>query len=123
MDYKDRLEEILKILIQNRKGIEVNTYGLRQSSKQCLPDFDIISFYLQLGGKIITVGSDAHKAADVGEGVRDAVEIISNAGFKYLTVFSNREPHMIRISDKVSFHDLDNKIRLKYYGKNTLGGF
>jgi len=100
MDYYESLEEILKILIQNGKGIEVNTSGLRQASKACMPDFDIINLYFQLGGEVITVGSDAHSAEDVGKGVGDAIDIIKNAGFNYLTVFSERKPYMIRISDK-----------------------
>ena len=104
MNYREYLENILNVLIQNGKGIEVNTSGLRQASKECMPDLDIVSLYFHLGGEIITVGSDAHVAEDVGKGIGDAIDIIKNAGFNYLTVFSGREPHMIRISDKASFY-------------------
>jgi histidinol-phosphatase (PHP family) len=104
MNYREYLEEVLKIIIHNGKGIEVNTSGLRHASKECMPDLDIVSLYYQLGGEIITVGSDAHAAEDVGKGIGDAINIIKNAGFNYLTVFSGREPHMIRISDKPSVY-------------------
>ncbi|NMA69988.1 MAG: histidinol-phosphatase HisJ family protein [Desulfitobacterium sp.] len=100
LDYKERVAEILKILIQNGKGIEVNTSGLRQSSGECLPDFDIIRFYRQLGGEIITVGSDAHWASDIAKGIEDAIEIIHNAGFRYLTIYTNRKPRMVKISNQ-----------------------
>jgi len=104
IDYRDRLEEILKKIIQNGKGIEVNTSGLRQFAKECLPDLDIVSFYRQLGGEIITVGSDAHTAGDVGKGIKEAIEIIEQAGFKYITAYKNRQPSMIKIPQKSSFY-------------------
>lgn len=104
MEHKERLKEILSKIIQNGKGIEVNTSGLRQFAKECLPDFDIVSFYRQLGGEIITVGSDAHTAEDVGKGIREGLEMIERAGFKYITVYKNRQPSMIKISPKSSFY-------------------
>ena len=104
MNYKERLEEILKLIICNGKGIEVNTSGLRQSAGECLPGFDIISFYRQLGGEIITVGSDAHAAEDVGKGIGEALEIIKLAGFQCIAVYAGRQPSMIKISDKASVY-------------------
>lgn len=97
MDYKEELKEILKMLIENGKGIEINTSGLRQTAKACLPDLDIIRFYRQLGGEVITVGSDAHFAEDVGKGIREGIEIARNAGFKYMTIFTERKPEWIKI--------------------------
>ncbi|MDV3429282.1 MAG: histidinol-phosphatase HisJ family protein [Bacillota bacterium] len=99
MDYKDELEEIFKILIKNGKGIEINTSGLRQAAKSCLPDLNIVSFYRQLGGEIITVGSDSHYAKDAGKGIYEGIEIAKNAGFKYMTVFSQRKPEFIKIDN------------------------
>ena len=97
MDYKEELEEIFKILIENGKGIEINTSGLRQAAKSCLPDLNIVRFYRQLGGEIITVGSDSHYAKDVGKGINEGIEIAKNAGFEYMTVFSQRKPEFIKI--------------------------
>lgn len=109
MDYKERLEEILKIIIRNGKGMEVNTSGLRQSAEECLPGLDIISFYKQLGGEIITVGSDAHIADDVGKGIREAIEIIKLAGFNFMTVYTSRQPSMIKISEKSSIYHFNKQ--------------
>lgn len=80
----------------------MNTSGLRQFAKACLPDLDIVSLYRQLGGEIITVGSDAHTAEDVGKGIREGIEMIEQAGFDYITVYVNRQPSMIKISRKAS---------------------
>ena len=109
MNYKDRLEEILKIIIHNGKGIEVNTSGLRQSAKECMPALNIVSLYRQLGGEIITVGSDAHSAADVGKGILEAIEIIKLAGFNFMTVYTNRKPSMIRITEKTSIYQFNKQ--------------
>ncbi|MGI1660028.1 MAG: histidinol-phosphatase HisJ family protein [Desulfitobacterium sp.] len=109
LDYKERVAEILNIVIRNGKGIEVNTSGLRQASKQCMPDFDIIRLYKQLGGEIITVGSDAHWAEDVGKGIQDGLEMIKNAGFNYVTVYSNRQPRMIKIADQSTLFSIGGK--------------
>lgn len=92
MKYRDRVEEILKAIIQKGKGIEVNTSGLRDASHLCMPDLDILSLYRGLGGEIITIGSDSHRAIDVGEGVIHAVDLLKDAGFNYITVFDERRP-------------------------------
>ena len=109
IDYKDQIVEILKIIIENGKGIEVNTSGLRQSSKKCLPDLDIVSLYKELGGEIITVGSDAHTAKDVGKGIKEGLDLIEAAGFNYVTVYNERKPIMIKITDKSQSYSLKNK--------------
>jgi histidinol-phosphatase (PHP family) len=102
MAYQEQIEEILRIIIANGKGIEINTSGLRQESKECLPGLDILKIYKQLGGEIITIGSDAHFAKDVGKGVKEAIELLKTAGFKYVTVYSQRQPEMIKISGRPS---------------------
>lgn len=104
MDYKDQLEEILMILIKNGKGIEINTSGLRQHSKECLPGLDIVKFYRQLGGEIITVGSDAHRSEDVGKGIKEGIELAQTAGFDHMTVYSRRIPFMVKTYEKASVY-------------------
>ncbi len=112
IDYKEELEEVLKILINNGKGIEINTSGLRQHAKACLPDLDIVRFYRELGGEVITTGSDAHYAEDVGKGIKEAVEIAKTAGFQYITVFNNRKPEWIKITDDQSIYYFKNQLKL-----------
>ena len=60
-DYSDALDALLKMLVQRGKGIEVNTSGLAATS-QTMPETAVIARYHELGGEIITVGSDAHTA-------------------------------------------------------------
>lgn len=100
MEYREEVEEILKILIKNGKGIEVNTSGLRQHVKDYLPNLDIVKLYRELGGEIITIGSDAHCTADVGKGIHEGIALARQAGFKYITVFHRRKPEWIKIVEK-----------------------
>lgn len=90
--YADVLDEILKHLIENEKGIELNTGGIRRGLSQPNPSYDIIKRYKELGGEIITVGSDAHSTASIAYGFDTACEALKTCGFKYYTIFEGRMP-------------------------------
>ena len=96
-DYKDIIDEILKIIINNGKGIEINTSGLRYNLNTMHPNKDILKRYLELGGKIITLGSDAHLAEDLCSDFDIAIKELKEIGFKEITTFKNRKPSFIKI--------------------------
>ena len=95
--YSDITDEILRTVIRNNKAIEVNTSGLRQVIGKTLPDEDIIKRYRELGGKYITIGSDAHRWGDIASGVEEGFRILLHCGFTHFTVFEKREPHLLPI--------------------------
>ena len=95
--YDDQIDLLFKTLIEGGKGIEVNTSGLRQGLGVTLPDLGLIKRYRQLGGEIITIGSDAHFAEDLGAGVETAMDLLKEAGFRYFTFFREREPRMLKL--------------------------
>lgn len=97
LPYKDLLEAIFKTLISNGKGIEINTSGLREPLNSLMPNGDIVKFYRELGGEIITIGSDAHDPKDVGKGLEEAVEMLKYVGFNYIAVYEERKPKFIRL--------------------------
>lgn len=101
---KDFLAEVLKIVIRKNKGLEINTSGLRQKLEETMPGLDTLKLYKDLGGEILTIGSDAHFAAHVGEGIQDAIDLAISAGFKYLSVYNRREPQFIRIDESKNFY-------------------
>lgn len=86
------LKEVLQLAIHSGKGIEINTSGLRQAPKETMPGLDVLKIYKELGGEILTIGSDAHFAQDVGKGVGEAQVLARMAGFRSITVFENRKP-------------------------------
>ena len=89
-DYSDIIDEILTFLVENEKGIELNTSQLLKGFKNANPHIDILKRYKELGGDIITIGSDAHKPENVGAKFDVAEEIMKDVGFKYYCVYSNR---------------------------------
>lgn len=89
----EKLELLLKKLIENGKGIEINCAGFRNPIlRSSVPTTDILKCYKRLGGEIITVGSDAHRIADAGSGLPEGFDILRNLGYKYVTVFESRKP-------------------------------
>lgn len=92
VDYSDTIDSIFKVLIEEGKGIEVNTSGLRGILGTTIPDISILKRYKQLGGEIITIGSDAHKTQDVGANFRETIEQLLSIGFKYTCHFEKRKP-------------------------------
>ena len=93
-DYRDIFEVLLKRLIENGKGIEINTSGIAKIGYPH-PHIDALKLYKQLGGEIITVGSDAHKKENIGTGFDVAENILKELGFRYYTVFKERKPEFI----------------------------
>lgn len=96
-DYGDRLDEIFKAAVSNGVGFELNTSGLRQDLGSTIPTIKQIQQYRSCGGEIVTVGSDAHFAKDVGAGIAEGYEYLRTAGFKYVTVFKSRKPEFIKL--------------------------
>jgi len=96
-DYLDIIDSILKIIIESGKGIEINTSGFRYGLGHPSPQFPILKRYKELGGEIITVGSDAHRKEDICFSFDYAYEMLRKAGFSKITVFRNRKPYFISI--------------------------
>ncbi len=95
--YKDILDKILETLIENEKGIELNTGAIGYNLRDLNPCTDILKRYKELGGEIITVGSDAHEPSAITRGFDRAVETLTSCGFKYYTTFEKRTPEFHRI--------------------------
>jgi len=93
--YSDAIDELMRTLISNGRGIEVNTSGLRQGLGTTLPDLPLVRRYRQLGGEIITIGSDAHCAEDLGTGIEYAMDLLKEAGFRHFTFYKERQPRML----------------------------
>lgn len=89
-DYSDICDEIFKTLIKKDKGIEINT-SAQNSLGVLLPSYDFVKRFHELGGKIITVGSDAHAPERVGQHIDKALALAKDV-FGYVCTFDNRTP-------------------------------
>lgn len=97
-DYQEMIDEILKTLVRNEKAMEVNTSGIRQVIGRTLPGIEMIQRFRELGGKYITLGSDAHRWGDIGSGIEYGLELLSRCGYTHFTVYDRREPHLLPIT-------------------------
>lgn len=95
--FSEIIDEILLTLIKNKKSLEINTAGLRQPIGVTSPDESIVRRYRELGGKLITIGSDAHFAEHLGAGIEQGYELALRCGFDKIAVYQNRMPTLIPI--------------------------
>ena len=96
-EYKEIIDKILLVLIQNGKGIEINTSGYRYNCGVPHPCKEIVQRYNSLGGEIITIGSDAHVPYHLANNFKEVYDMLNSLGIKYISRFSNRKPQQVKI--------------------------
>ena len=90
--YWNRLADILRTVIRSDRAIEVNT-----CRGHTVEDWrDILKLYKDLGGKLVTTGSDAHYPFHVSNGIRDACALLQECGFNHIAVYSHRQANVIK---------------------------
>ena len=95
-DYKPIIIKILRKAIERGIGIEINTSGLSNKAlHETLPSMDVLRLYHSLGGKILTIGSDSHRAETVGSNQEAAIKMAKEAGFQGIDVFEKRRSKKI----------------------------
>lgn len=93
--FREIIDEILKQLILNGKGIEVNTAGFKYGLCHPNPCEDILKRYHELGGEILTIGADAHKPEHIAFCFDKLPGLLRCAGFSHYTVFKSRKPKFL----------------------------
>lgn len=97
IDYREIIDEILRLLLDKGKGIEINTAGIKSGLGYVHPHEFILRRYKELGGEIITIGSDAHDKSRIAADFDKAQSALTSAGFAYYTVFRERKPRFIAL--------------------------
>ena len=93
--YADRIDPILEFILQRGIALEVNTAPLMKGIRHFNPLPDVLKRYREMGGELITIGSDAHLPWKVAGKFKMAAEILLDLGFKYYAVYENRTPQML----------------------------
>jgi len=96
-DYATEMENLFKILIGKQIGIEINTSGLRHS-EFTNPAPHILRHYFELGGRLLTLGSDAHKVENIAYGFDKMIALALEIGFKEYYVYKKRNPSPVKIT-------------------------
>ena len=92
--YDDRIDALLRRLAEEGKALEVNS----AKSLPLMPEYRwLLERYRELGGELVTVGCDAHRVEQVGVGLREALALVRDTGFRYLTLFRQRTPCPVQL--------------------------
>lgn len=95
--YQEYIDPILRIIIERGQGIECNTGGYKYGLGQPNPCVDILRRYRELGGEILTVGSDGHEPEHIGYGFDRARAALLECGFRYYTIYRERKPEFLKL--------------------------
>lgn len=95
--FKKQIDEILLITAKTDKALEINTAALRQPLNKLSPEVDILKRYRELGGKLVSVGSDAHYAEHLAADINKAYDAALAAGFNNIAFFQKRTPMLLKI--------------------------
>lgn len=95
--YMDIIDEILHRLVEKGKGIEINAAGWKYRLMHPNPHEKILARYRELGGEILSVGSDAHETAHLAYDFNKIPELLKSCNFEYYTEFHGRKPKFIKL--------------------------
>ncbi len=91
------IDKILETIIRNGIALEVNSSGIRKGLHVPMPSGEYVRRYFDKGGRMITVGSDAHRESDVGKDIPAVIEMLKDIGFTEICVFRKKQPIFIQI--------------------------
>ena len=93
--FSDLIDPILAELISRGIALEVNTSPLTKGMRWFNPLPGILGRYRQMGGELITIGSDAHVPERIAGGFEDTAQVLRSLGFTHYAVYEKRKPQML----------------------------
>ncbi len=90
--YREEIDGVLDALLRNGVALEVNTAAARKAVGRTFPCAEVVSWYAQAGGRLLTFGSDAHHPDDLASDLPDAIEMARSAGLSEVAVYDQRTP-------------------------------
>lgn len=88
---KDAIAQILKKVIDNGMCLEVNSSGFRQKMDAPVPNDFVLSLYKDLGGELITIGSDGHCLEYIAYGFKQTEDYLKALGYKHYHLKTKKE--------------------------------
>ncbi len=90
--FEDKITKILKTIIDKGIALEINTSGIGTTFDSFMPEEWIIEKYKNMGGFLITLGSDAHAPQNASNGFEKAAQTLRQLGFTHGYYYKNRKP-------------------------------
>lgn len=94
--FDGKIQRILEEILHRGIALEVNT-SCMASLGTLMPPEDVIRRYYHMGGRLVTLGSDAHRAEDAAAHFAEALDILKKIGFETVCRYQNRQPVPIPI--------------------------
>ena len=95
--FNAEIEKILSILIKREKALEINTSEINHQLFDFMPHKNIVKKYYGLGGRLVTIGTDAHKAQNIAVGFNEAKAMLKEIGFASYCYYKNRKPIQVKL--------------------------
>jgi histidinol-phosphatase (PHP family) len=89
--HEERVRQVLRIVVERGKGLEVNTATVRRGIGGPSPPLQVLRWFREEGGRVVTLGSDAHRSENVGADFDRALAMVREAGFEELAAFEGRK--------------------------------
>ncbi len=96
--HSDLIDHVLGTIINAGKGIELNTSGYKYGLSSPHPNEYILKRYKEMGGEIITIGSDGHIPEHIAYDFNTANALLQSLNYKYYTVFKERKPTFLKLN-------------------------
>ena len=93
--FEGRVREIFRLAAERGVGFEINTSGLRKGIGATHPEPEVLAWFVEGGGSVLTVGSDSHKAGDTGHSIREVYRQLRELGIDWRTSFVGGEPRRV----------------------------
>jgi len=91
-EFSDIFDTLFHYLRENGKGLEINTKSCTGGhGRKTFLDRDVLLRYRQMGGEIITLGSDSHDAANVAEDFEAHAALLRSLGFRWTSHYEKRQ--------------------------------
>lgn len=95
--YEGQIRAILKACAQREIALEVNTATLRRPVRETTPAEPLLTWFMEEGGRWVTIGSDAHRPEQIGAGLESVIKDLRKAGYQHLTRFEARRASPIML--------------------------
>lgn len=93
--FEGKIRKILSEIIERGISLEINTSGYASDAPYFMPERDILTLYYKMGGRRVSIGSDAHISANVAVGFDKALELIKSVGFDNYVIYKQRKANFL----------------------------
>lgn len=95
-DFSNEIKKILSTLIDRKKALEINTSDVHRQLYDFMPSENIVKLYYDMGGRLVTIGTDAHSPENIASGFDEARQMLRKTGFDSYCYYKNRSA--VRVS-------------------------